>query len=216
MLGDVNAKLDHAAFLRRFKVRETPPPLPSYVTYEGHPLAHQPLSPVAPALATGDGPGQQQMSAPPAPAPAPALSSGGSEASGHSGHSGHATEVPQSEERVRVEARLMEIFSWIHRAGALPAALAREAAEAFATEEGRYAFASVLNRQRNVCGVMNLSAAAYNTLGMMVMQFLDSAHANMHVAPAQLVMIMTQSFYVTAEAEADTKVSCCETEVYPL
>ena len=66
-----------------------------------------------------------------------------------------------------------------------------------ATVEGRKAFASVLNRQRNTSGGLRLSSSSsLHRLAEWCRRFLDAAQQSMHVNPTQLVMIMSQSFYV--------------------
>jgi len=82
-----------------------------------------------------------------------------------------------------------------------PAELSRSTA-LFATPDGRKAFASVLNRQRNTSGGLRLpSRTVLNRLAQWTMLFLDGAMPVMHVTPTQLVMIMSQSFYVEEDEQ---------------
>jgi hypothetical protein len=57
------------------------------------------------------------------------------------------------------------------------------------------AFAAVLNQQRNTNAALHLTEEGFEALGALIVKFLDEAHAAMHVRPAQLVMIMSQTFY---------------------
>jgi hypothetical protein len=72
----------------------------------------------------------------------------------------------------------------------------------FATPEGRKAFASVLNRQRNTSGGLRLPGRpALERLAAWTRRFLDHARESMHANPTQLVMIMSQSFFVEEEED---------------
>ena len=69
----------------------------------------------------------------------------------------------------------------------------------FQTADGRTAFATVINLQRNR-GQLHLSATAFERLAKLVLLFLDMAREAMHVAPIQLVMILSQSLWRDADA----------------
>ena len=71
----------------------------------------------------------------------------------------------------------------------------------FQTAEGRTAFATVINLQRNR-GQLHLSATAFERLAKLILLFLDMAREAMHVAPIQLVMILSQSLWRDADAPA--------------
>jgi len=72
----------------------------------------------------------------------------------------------------------------------------------FATRDGRLAWSSVLNRQRNTQGGLKLaSRSSLENLALVTRMFLDEALESMHVRPAQLVMIMSQSFYVEQQQD---------------
>jgi hypothetical protein len=81
-----------------------------------------------------------------------------------------------------------------------------QAHELLSTSDGRKSFSSVLNRQRNTSGGLKLSATALARLAALTRVFLDQAAQAMHVSPAQLVMIMSQSFY-TAHDSPDSESS---------
>jgi hypothetical protein len=71
----------------------------------------------------------------------------------------------------------------------------------FKHTNGRDAFAAVLTRQRNTKQGVNvrLHPQAFRLLGTLVLSFLDQAKAAMHISAAQLVMIMSQSFYMEGD-----------------
>jgi hypothetical protein len=71
--------------------------------------------------------------------------------------------------------------------------------------EGRAAFASVLNRQRNTHGGLKLSSAALKRLAAFALLFLDQAFKTIHVTPTQLSMILAQSFFTEEETITDSK-----------
>ena len=64
----------------------------------------------------------------------------------------------------------------------------------FSTPEGRGAFATVINLLRNR-GQLHLSYTAFERLSKLILLFLDQAREAMHVAPIQLVMILSQSLW---------------------
>ena len=68
----------------------------------------------------------------------------------------------------------------------------------FSTPEGRGAFATVINLLRNR-GQLHLSHTAFERLSKLVLLFLDQAREAMHVAPVQLVMILSQSLWRDAD-----------------
>ena len=69
----------------------------------------------------------------------------------------------------------------------------------FSTPEGRGAFATVINLLRNR-GQLHLSHTAFERLSQLILLFLDQAREAMHVAPIQLVMILSQSLWRDAES----------------
>ena len=68
----------------------------------------------------------------------------------------------------------------------------------FSTPEGRGAFATVINLLRNR-GQLHLSHTAFERLSKLILLFLDQAREAMHVAPIQLVMILSQSLWRDAD-----------------
>ena len=73
----------------------------------------------------------------------------------------------------------------------------------FTTAEGRGAFATVINLLRNR-GQLHLSPTAFERLSQLILLFLDQAKEAMHVAPIQLVMILSQSLWRDAEPQPIT------------
>ena len=69
----------------------------------------------------------------------------------------------------------------------------------FSTPEGRGAFATVINLLRNR-GQLHLSYTAFERLSQLILLFLDQAREAMHVAPIQLVMILSQSLWRDADS----------------
>jgi hypothetical protein len=74
-----------------------------------------------------------------------------------------------------------------------------------ATSEGRTAFATALSHHRNNgfnnkvgCG-LELKRPAFEALAAIIHRFLDQAYQTMHTAPTQIVMIMSQTFYLEQE-----------------
>ena len=73
----------------------------------------------------------------------------------------------------------------------------------FSTPEGRGAFATVINLLRNR-GQLHLSYTAFERLSQLILLFLDQAREAMHVAPIQLVMILSQSLWRDADSSLST------------
>ena len=77
--------------------------------------------------------------------------------------------------------------------------LRNECTAFFKTARGRLSFAAVLNRQRNVNQGLQLTSIGIKALASLIWAFLDEAKQAMHVRPAQLVMIMSQTFFCNVE-----------------
>ncbi|GAB5370805.1 hypothetical protein AAMO2058_001524800 [Amorphochlora amoebiformis] len=84
------------------------------------------------------------------------------------------------------------------------------------SKSGRAAFAATLNHHRNhgFDNKMNheISIQSFEILSTLMIRFLDHAYKEMDTAPAQLVMIMSQTFYKTEPKEGESKSS--DTRIY--